>query len=1105
MGDGNDVTNKSFVGILTILLALAILIAFVVFLVLNLRHWRTQTYKIRVIQRRADIRNKKKSLKNNDTVMVKDVTTTEFKQFVLNEMIKIVVKMNSLRFKTVYWITCDKYYHYAIWVYLELTKCCKKCRKKEENKEDGGEEHAKNFNLLKPLSRFYHFINITGIVCIWLIVNLIIAVLVKYEKANQGISFSTFLIGVILSTLFGHICIMVITKILHNLYMRNIEDAFSEKKPKISLKQKYNTDTQKSEITPILSNEYKDTENLETNTPFNNLDLQNKPSSAKLDTFRSTNSLNSRPLTSPHPHKIHPEASNRTQNPPISLSPHSLPYLGDTEVLTSESVQPNTLFNTTIFVSLLGVLAFITFFCCIYTYHKYSQSVILSCLVMVVISVVCEVVVVRPISCGVISLLIMVKRKVKSKEIMMREIDEVKEELGLRDDRGEKLEGEDSHSQNSLQSQPPNLQQDQRNPSLISDHSGPKSLSSSEESKIETKQQETQMIDHLKQEAHLEKASTVPHREKKRQSKSEAAKIARYNIKLLESIYQAYEPDKADNVVKIFRKGGVFSVEPIAEEDFEESFESSNHDLESQGTMEAAANLKGCLNGGVIEGRAVGNTVFASGKGDQGTLDGIKEENSQLFEDFDDEKRGKLDKKRGKLGENSNDDIKNSKEGQCDKTGFEIDNYDKAQELESIEKDTDFNALANDVMAGAAITQLIEEEKEGKATKNNNRYEESSSEFEDETFLGFDDQKKKRKRRRRKKKKPKFNPKIKRLEEIYDNPKDRAKGGISTQSRMNTTRMSFNRHIPVVLHRDVTRKLSDIFSPPGNTSTKNVGMKVGSKTGTSWAKKKELEKQPTTLTRKKKPTRKLSESSRDLKSRETLLNQQIANAEARRGRNIREDNFLRTSTHFGGEERVHTRRSSSSRGFSEIRKKLKRGSSDKKKAVSHHDFALESRKIRDKFRSTKRKKFIRRKACRSKSIIRFDGDSPYMEHLIDRYREYKPKEKKYRRPKSNASHGSLVKRLGEAYSDTRSFAGESRAGSRASKRPSRKGSNTRSLRRIGTFKSQKSVSSSSLHSVRSTRSRFKRRRPKRSQSSNDDSFLKMANLVKQRVLMNKIL
>lgn len=42
-----------------------------------------------------------------------------------------------------------------------------------------------------------------------------------------------------------------------------------------------------------------------------------------------------------------------------------------------------------------------------------------------------EVLVLRPLSCLILTLITMVKRKVKSKEIMMREIEEVKEELDL--------------------------------------------------------------------------------------------------------------------------------------------------------------------------------------------------------------------------------------------------------------------------------------------------------------------------------------------------------------------------------------------------------------------------------------------------------------------------------------------------------------------------------------------------------------------------------------------------------------------------------------------------------------------------------------------------
>ena len=47
-----------------------------------------------------------------------------------------------------------------------MAKCFKKCKKQPDNteEEEQDKEHSKHFNLLKPLSRFYHFINLSGIV-----------------------------------------------------------------------------------------------------------------------------------------------------------------------------------------------------------------------------------------------------------------------------------------------------------------------------------------------------------------------------------------------------------------------------------------------------------------------------------------------------------------------------------------------------------------------------------------------------------------------------------------------------------------------------------------------------------------------------------------------------------------------------------------------------------------------------------------------------------------------------------------------------------------------------------------------------------------------------
>ena len=44
----NDITNKSAIGIISIFLAILLFITFTVLVGFNLRHWKTQRYKIRV-------------------------------------------------------------------------------------------------------------------------------------------------------------------------------------------------------------------------------------------------------------------------------------------------------------------------------------------------------------------------------------------------------------------------------------------------------------------------------------------------------------------------------------------------------------------------------------------------------------------------------------------------------------------------------------------------------------------------------------------------------------------------------------------------------------------------------------------------------------------------------------------------------------------------------------------------------------------------------------------------------------------------------------------------------------------------------------------------
>ena len=194
---------------------------------------------------------------------------------------------------------------------------------------------------------------------IWLGVNLTIAVLVKYEKANEGISVSSFIIGVVIAALIGHVLIMCITKLLHILYMKNIEDAFSEKKLDINLHKKQMNDTQKSEAVPMLNNEFKES-NFETKNSINKWENSSKSSSTqKLDTARQMVSSKSTPGSeSQKSNIVRPVLSESDDDHIIEKKT----FLGDTEVLNDESKRSNNIFNTLIFMVLLGFIAFLTLF-----------------------------------------------------------------------------------------------------------------------------------------------------------------------------------------------------------------------------------------------------------------------------------------------------------------------------------------------------------------------------------------------------------------------------------------------------------------------------------------------------------------------------------------------------------------------------------------------------------------------------------------------------------------------------------------------------------------------------------------------------------------------
>lgn len=245
----------------------------------------------------------------------------------------------------------------------------------------------KHFNLLKPLSRFYHMVNLAGIMVIWLIVNLIIAALVQLKNANEDVPIATFIAGIIIASIIGHILIMLITKLFYILYMINIESTFAEKEKDVKplFKKTELLETEKIENQPMLNNMY----NVESETPegdkIDNLESKDqkwdnasmsshkRPGTARTLLSNESKQIN---FSRGSKNKIMPiDTTNKDDIEVSKKDPLKIEYIGDPALIQDES---SKIGNMDKFIFLLAICAFMTFFSCIYTYNYYNQSVILS-------------------------------------------------------------------------------------------------------------------------------------------------------------------------------------------------------------------------------------------------------------------------------------------------------------------------------------------------------------------------------------------------------------------------------------------------------------------------------------------------------------------------------------------------------------------------------------------------------------------------------------------------------------------------------------------------------------------------------------------------------
>lgn len=388
---------------------------------------------------------------------------------------------------------------------------------------------------------------------------------------------------------------------------------------------------------------------------------------------------------------------------------------------------------------------------------------------------------------------------------MMREIEEVKEELGLNQSNAKDI-SEDQQIEQQSELKSANFDKLSKSHDLEQSKQSAEDpeILPAEEEKIETKKQEDEMMKELKEKAYLDRLSQRPQYKQpkqKRESKSEAAKIARYNLKLLESIYQAYDPEQADNVVRVFRKGGVFTVEPIMEEDFEESFDSTQQDLESQGGTEANTGLlitttKG--SGKEVNKYLKQNSLTTKNRkyGNKDMLGDIKEENSQLLDEMFDEEEGRGDKM--------------AHGAQSEQTGFDFDDMEGNEIFNSLNDDPEsFNALAAIAGTNHLVTKNTKSpnngetgDTKGNKTKGQNDISDSY-EYDDETIMGgatLNPRKKNRKRRIKKKKKDNTNnEKIRQLEQIYNSTPIVGGGSSVRVSNLSKLILSFKAYLLISL------------------------------------------------------------------------------------------------------------------------------------------------------------------------------------------------------------------------------------------------------------------------------------------------------------------
>lgn len=110
------------------------------------------------------------------------------------------------------------------------------------------------YDLLRPLSRFYNLLNVTGMLIVWTLVVFIVAVTYTYETSVDQMSVGTLIAIIIIAPLLASPCIVIAIHLFYRIYMDTIKKVFSKAyKPEKYMKDEEENDNSINCAIPVLS------------------------------------------------------------------------------------------------------------------------------------------------------------------------------------------------------------------------------------------------------------------------------------------------------------------------------------------------------------------------------------------------------------------------------------------------------------------------------------------------------------------------------------------------------------------------------------------------------------------------------------------------------------------------------------------------------------------------------------------------------------------------------------------------------------------------------------------------------------------------------------